>query len=234
PARHQTMRATIAWSHDLLPDGERRLFDRLGVFAAPAPLDGVERVCCSGQGGDVVADLAGLIDKSLVRRVEGPRGDPGFTMLALLREFALEHLDASGEGDEVRRRHARYVLDVVTGYEDARWGEAAGYWIDDVHARGADIRAAHEWAVGAGDRRTAAGIAAALYGYVEVHPQEIGGWIQQAVGWVDDLDPVTAGRLLIGAGYAELLSGRPAAARARLEAALAHFRDIGHDRYTAF
>lgn len=233
PTRHQTMRATIAWSHDLLSDGERRLFHRLGAFAAPASLAAIERVCAVGdEDGDVLADLAGLVDKSLVRRIDGRRGEPRFTMLELVRDFAVERLDASGESDAIRRRHALDVLDHLTRYEDARWRDAA-HRIDDVNEMAPDVRAAVERAIASGDRSTAAGIAAALIGYVEVSPVEVVRWIEQAVEWIDDVDPVTAGRLRFGAGYVELLRGQLDRARVQWQLALELFRGLAHDRYTA-
>ncbi|HEX6424753.1 MAG TPA: winged helix-turn-helix domain-containing protein [Acidimicrobiales bacterium] len=233
PTRHQTMRATIAWSYDLLGPGERRLLHRLGVFAAPASLDAIEAVCAvDGEDGDPVVDLAGLVDKSLVRRIEGPRGEPRFTMLELVRDFAVEQLDASGEGDEVRRRHAHHVLDLVTGFEEARWRDAT-HWLDDINELAADTRAAHRWAVATGERATAAGIVAGLFGYTEVNPVQLVRWIEQAVDWIDDVDPLTAGRLRLGAGYVELLRGHLERARAAWQQALELFSGLGHDRYSA-
>jgi non-specific serine/threonine protein kinase len=233
PSRHQTMRATIAWSYDLLPRDERRLFDRLGVFATSASLEAIERVCAvDDEDDDLLAHLAGLVDKSLVRRVEGRHGEPRFTMLELLRDFAVERLDASDESDEIRRRHALDVLDLVTGYEEARWRDAA-HWIDDVNELAADIRAAYEWSIAAGELGTAAGIVAALFGYTEVNPVQAVRWIAQAVEWIDDVDVLTAGRLRLGAGYVELLKGDVDLARAQWQQALERFRELAHDRYTA-
>jgi predicted ATPase/DNA-binding winged helix-turn-helix (wHTH) protein len=233
PTRHQTMRATIDWSYDLLPLTERRLFDNMGVFATPVALEAIEEVCAVEDGSDVLADLAGLIDKSLVRRVEGPRGETRFTMLGLLRDFAAERLDASDERDEIRRRHASHVAALVTAYEEARWGDAAAHWVDAINEHAADIRAAFEWSSTAGERHTAAGIAAGLYAYIEAHPVQVTRWTDEALGWIDDLDPLTAGRLRIGAGYVEFLRGHAEAARDHFRDALEVFRELGHDRYTA-
>jgi predicted ATPase len=67
PLRQQTLRSTIAWSHDLLDDSERRLFARLGVFAAGFSLEAAETVCTDDAGPAVLDGIASLVDKSLVR-----------------------------------------------------------------------------------------------------------------------------------------------------------------------
>lgn len=233
PGRHQTMRATIAWSYDLLPDAQQRLFDRLGVFAAPASLEAIEDVCATDRDADVLADLAGLVDKSLVRRVEGPTGEPRFTMLELLHEFAVEQLAANPDSDEIRRRHAVHFADLVAGYEETRWGKAAGYWIGAIHEQIADIRAAFDFSSATGDYRTAGRIAASLYGYLDANPDPVARWTAQALEWVDMLDPLSVGELRFVAGYLEYVQGHTDAARDLWAQSLALFRDIAHARYIA-
>ncbi len=92
--RHATLRATIAWSHDLLDEDEQRLFRRLAVFRGGCTLETAEAVC------DADLDtLASLLDKSLVRRRTGRLGEERFWMLETIREFAVEQLEASDEAD---------------------------------------------------------------------------------------------------------------------------------------
>lgn len=233
PGRHQTMRATIAWSYDLLPAAQQRLFERLGVFAAPASLDAIEDVCADAREVDLLADLAGLVDKSLVRRVAGTTGDPRFTMLELLREFAVEQLEATADSGQIRHRHAVYFADLVARYEETRWGEAAAYWLDAIHEQIADIRAAFDFSSGAGDHRTAGRIAASMYSYIDAHPDPVARWTRQALEWTDELDPLTVGQLRFAAGYLEFVRARMDAARDHCSQALALFQDGGHTRYAA-
>jgi predicted ATPase len=104
PERQRTLRATIAWSHDLLDEDEQRLFRRLAVFAASYELDAVAPVCEAE-----LETLQSLVDKSLVRRW----GSGRFGMLETVHEFAEERLGESGEAEDVSLRHAEHYLAVA-------------------------------------------------------------------------------------------------------------------------
>ena len=233
PERHQTIRAAIAWSYDLLHPSERRLFTRMAVFAAPASLEAIEDVCGGEHDFEVLSDLASLVDKSLIRRVDHDAGGPRFTMLELLHEFAGEEFQAAADRDEIRHRHAVHYADLLAKYEDARWGEAAGYWIDAIHQQLPDIRAAFDWSSNTGDHRTAGKIAASLYGYLDVHPDPVGRWTEQALEWIDELEPLSVGELHFAAGYMPYNRGDIEATRHHWSQALDAFREMGHPRYTA-
>lgn len=98
--RQATLRATIEWSYELLTPDEQRLFARLAVFRGGATLEAAEEVT------DADLDTLGsLVDKSLLRHV-----DERFVMLETIREYASERLEASGEADDLRRRHADFFL----------------------------------------------------------------------------------------------------------------------------
>src|SRR5205823_13209247 len=100
-ARQQTLRATIAWSYDLLDDEEQRLFSRLAVFRGRCTLASAEQVV------DAELDmLQSLVEKSLLRHT-----NERFWMLETIREYALERLDESQNAEAVRDHHARYFLD---------------------------------------------------------------------------------------------------------------------------
>jgi predicted ATPase len=108
PVRQQTLRATLDWSHGLLPASERTLFARFAVFSGGCTIDAVEAVCAN-ENPDVLATTAALLDESLVRRDDEGR----LGMLETIREYALERLELSGESDALRRRHAGYFVQVV-------------------------------------------------------------------------------------------------------------------------
>ena len=105
PPRHQTVRDTIQWSTDLLADDERSFLWQLGVFAGPSSLEAVGAV--AGDGADTLRLIGALVDASLVRLHE--RHDrPYFTLLATVREYAVDQLETRGLLDQVRSQHAHY------------------------------------------------------------------------------------------------------------------------------
>jgi predicted ATPase/class 3 adenylate cyclase len=162
PARQRTLRDTLAWSYDLLNAAEQWLFRRLAVFVGTWTLEAVEAIAreegsplgpTGGDGSiDVLDGIASLVDKSLVRRVSGPDGDVRFTMLETVRELAVELLEASGEADAVRRRHATYFLELA---EDARprlRGPSAPTYLERFEAEHDNLRAAMDWGEAVSDR----------------------------------------------------------------------------------
>jgi predicted ATPase/class 3 adenylate cyclase len=135
PARQQTLRNAIEWSYDMLSAGERRLFGRLAVFVGGCTLEAAEAVC-NAEGDleiEVFDGVASLADKSLVRQREGADGEPRFLMLQTIREFAGERLQASGEADELRCKHALWCLSVVE--VDASWLAYGGPGGDELSRR---------------------------------------------------------------------------------------------------
>jgi predicted ATPase/transcriptional regulator with XRE-family HTH domain len=112
PARQQTIRHTIDWSYHLLAEAEQTLFRRLGVFVGGSTLAAIKLVCApvEDQYLDHLEEVAALVNKSLLRQIEGPSGEARFVMLETIREYALERLDASGEAERLRLQHARYYL----------------------------------------------------------------------------------------------------------------------------
>jgi predicted ATPase/class 3 adenylate cyclase len=117
-ARQQTMRNTLAWSYGLLAPEEQRLFRRLAVFVGGFTLEAAEAICTAPEGvaplsTDVLEGLGALIDQSLVQRwtvgqdgAEEGGGEARFRLLYVIREYALEQLEASGEIDALRWAHA--------------------------------------------------------------------------------------------------------------------------------
>jgi predicted ATPase len=113
PERQQTLRATMDWSYDLLAPAEQRLFELLAVFADAdvTAIEGVaERVGAEdGTDLDVIESLAGLVEKSLVRRIDREIGEPRITMLETIRAFARDHLDQRPAFEaRTRQAHAEF------------------------------------------------------------------------------------------------------------------------------
>jgi predicted ATPase/DNA-binding XRE family transcriptional regulator len=121
PPRQQTLRAAIQWSWDLLAPAEQVLFRQLGVFAGGWTLAAAEAVCTAGGELDVLDGLAALVDQSLVRQQDDPSGEPRFSLLDTLQEFALEQLEATGEAAALRREHAAYYCTLAKEADAAYW-----------------------------------------------------------------------------------------------------------------
>lgn len=157
PPRHQTLRATIARSYDLLDPDERTLFRRLAPFRG-CTLDAVAAVCVGSSAGPRSTSvdlpplrlgardgLASLADKSLVRMEEDEQGQAWYAMLETVREFALERLEASPEAATVWRRHAWYYLQLAeqTAPESQRLRQDA--FVNRLAHEQGNFRAALDW-----------------------------------------------------------------------------------------
>jgi len=141
--RQRTLRGAIAWSYDLLAVGEETLFRRLGLFAGGFSLEAAEAVCDRGDLDlDVLDGLASLVDKSLVRTDELRER---FSMLETIREFALETLEESGEGEDLRRAHAEFFRALAEEAEPHLVGRHQKDWLDRLERDLDNIRAALRW-----------------------------------------------------------------------------------------
>jgi predicted ATPase/DNA-binding SARP family transcriptional activator len=143
PERQQTLRETIAWSYDLLNEPERRLFRRLAVFAGGCTLEAAEAIC----GAEGLEGLASLVDQSLLQQQERAGGEPCFTMMETVREFARECLEESREAELMWRRHAGYFLQLAEQAEPELRGAEAPAWMARLQAEIDNFRAALAGAV---------------------------------------------------------------------------------------
>ncbi|GGE86482.1 DUF4062 domain-containing protein [Mycetocola zhadangensis] len=143
PARQRALRSTIEWSTNLLGPDEKRLLARLGVFAGGFSLEAAESVAGedADSQSDVVTALGVLVDNSMVR--ESDRGDrPYFSMLATVREYAVEQLDASGDGGAARDAHAKYYLGFAAHLENDLEGTRQHDIIEQLNDDRDNLRAA--------------------------------------------------------------------------------------------
>lgn len=164
PVRQQTLRDAIAWSYDMLDDGSRRLLARSSVFVGGYTLEDAEMICGpSGElGRDVLDGLSGLVDQSLLRQEE-EHGAPRFMMLETIRDFALERLEASGEEDEIRRRHAMVFVALAELAQPHLLGAHQTTWLDRLEREHDNLRAAVAWAIERAQAEVAMRLGAALW-----------------------------------------------------------------------
>jgi predicted ATPase/DNA-binding CsgD family transcriptional regulator len=239
PARQQTMRNAIAWSHDLLSPEEQVLFRRLAVFAGGFTLEAAEAVVSgSGELGiDPLEGVASLLDKSLLRQEAGPGGEPRFTMLETVREFALGQLAASGEEAAVSRAHGVWYLDLADRSFSHLIGATDVTWLERVDVEHANLRAGLSWFAHTDDAIGLLRCAGALWAYwhLRSHRREARGWLERALTSARDVPDHDVARLraLHGAGMLAQLAGDSPEARERARECLDLARAQGDRWHTA-
>jgi predicted ATPase/DNA-binding XRE family transcriptional regulator len=146
PARQRTMRATMRWSHDLLDEREQAVFRRLAVFLGGWSLPAAEAVAAGDPVAetDVLAVLGRLVEQSLVIVSRGG-GGLRYRMLEPLRQYARERLQAAGEEDAVRERHARWFYRLADRPGPGIVDAAAIARFDRLHREYANLTAALTW-----------------------------------------------------------------------------------------
>jgi predicted ATPase len=162
-ARHQTMRDAIAWSYDLLPAPEQRLFLSLSVFVGGFDLEVASAIAGDAPDCDHLDSVASLLDHSLLRQEAELSGEARYAMLETIREFAGEQLEASGEADAVRVQHAAYFLDLAERAEAGFFSPAEAGWLARLAAERGNLRAALDWFEGRGDAAPLLRLAGALW-----------------------------------------------------------------------
>jgi predicted ATPase/class 3 adenylate cyclase len=230
PERQRTLRAAIAWSYDLLDPDERRLFAGLSVFTGGWAFESAEAVCDpDGLGLDALDGLTSLVDKSLIRRSEASGQPSRFSMLETIREFGLEQLEASGDLEPVRRRHAEHFLRLATEAEPHLTAKDQGAWLDRCEREHANLRAALRWAIDRGAAGPAQAAAGALWRFWQQrgHLAEGRQWLEEALVMPSGQAPTAErAKALTGAGGIAWWSDQ-GAARAFYDEALAIERELG-------
>ncbi|MBA2518646.1 MAG: AAA family ATPase [Chloroflexia bacterium] len=202
PERQQTIRATIAWSHDLLADQERLLFRRLAVFVGGWTIPAAEAVAGHGDRElDVLLGLRELVDQSLVVGLGNRGGETRYTMLETIREFALDRLQASGEGGTLRAAHATYLLTLAEAAAPWLEREEQVTWYERLEIEHANVRAAIAWFQACDDTESVLrfGIALWLF-WFNFRAEEGLRWLADALADGPHADPLLRAAALHGAG----------------------------------
>ncbi len=151
--RHQTLRAMIDWSHDLLSNEERRLFRYLSVFAGGWTLEAAEAVSDRSSPISTLDLLSHLRDKSFIIVERNPGDEARYTMLETLREYALGKLEAAQETVDAREGHFEYFHQLA--HRARLYGPEKQVWLDRVEADYDNIRAAVNWTLAHRDKDSA-------------------------------------------------------------------------------
>jgi non-specific serine/threonine protein kinase len=212
------MRDAIAWSHELLSDREKVLFQRLAVFAGGFTLEAAEAVAAEADDlkDAVLPGVAALVDSTLLHLKEPIEAEPRYLMLETIREFGLEQLVASGEEEAVRRRHALWCLALAERAEPELLGSEQRQWSELLEQEHANLRAAHAWFVECAEAGPALRLVGALwvFWFIRGHLREGYAWLEQALAIENDARPSDRVQALWGAGMLAWAQGNFAQAEA--------------------
>ena len=201
PARHQTLRATISWSFDLLNPDEQLLFARLAVFAGGFTLEAAETVCDPDGDLDILTVLEALVDHSLIRQGEDATGEPRFSMLTTVREFAIEKLEALAD-DPTRERHLAWCRSLMAEAGPALIGRDQQASLDRIERDHDNLRAALIWALADGRHEEMLRLAGEMYRFWEMHGYLSEGrrWLAEALSAPSTVPAAVVARALHGLG----------------------------------
>ncbi len=238
--RQQTLRATIDWSYELLSADEQRLFASLSVFAGGCKYEAIQEIATSDPD-----TLQSLIDKSLVRRREDHAGRPRYSMLETIREYADERLQALGEVETARTRHADHFLAfaeqgarATTPFPEkenqSRSESSRIQWRDEMLIEQPNFARALEWYNRGKQTDNLLRLVAALWRTWEslgrvAHARS---WLARSLASADQAEPGLRNDLLLGAGELAMLQGDFRTASSYLEQSLALARSRNDARRT--
>jgi predicted ATPase len=233
PVRQQTLRSTIAWSHDLVPRREQNLFARLAVFDGGFELRAVESIATrfAGDDTDVLECLGALVDNSLVKQEPAVSGAPRFRMLDSVREYALERLHDSGEWSVAHHAHAEWYLALGLEAETHLNQSAEPEWLDRLEVEHDNLNSATNWFLDEQQPDLALRLGEAIWVFSWLH-----GHIDEAMRYLgrifersERLSPYSRGRALLATGAMSLASGDFARGESQLVSAREMLCNLGDD-----
>ncbi len=213
PERQRTLRATLEWSCALLTPAQQTLLARLSVFADGATLEAIESVCSGVPVVDVLDDLSALLDNGLLRADrERIDGQPRFTLLLTVREFAADQLSSSGEAAAVTTRFLDWALQTATLGDPVVYRDAPGRW-PELLVEARNLQKAARLLLETGDWRgftvLAWGTFHWIYRFGDM--RVFASWAEQALAQAGDPqsdgDRAAAARLRSGVSWARFLLG---------------------------
>lgn len=230
PRRHQNLEEMVRWSLDLLGERERRMFRRLSVFPGEFDLDAVEGICAddADDADDAINALAALVRSSLMVTVDAG-GLTRYRLLEVLRRFAADELENTGDPAWWRRRHAEWYFALAARLEPALHGPEEADLLARLQREHDNMRAALAWLTGHGRWSDAMGLAASLHRFWRARGLVSEGrrWLRQALDHCGDAPEDLRARALHVAGWLAREQGDYAEARSAFEGSLKLHRRLG-------
>ncbi|HET8852140.1 MAG TPA: LuxR C-terminal-related transcriptional regulator, partial [Ktedonobacteraceae bacterium] len=238
PARQQTLRHTIAWSYDLLPDEEQRLFRLLSVFVDGCELSAVEAVYSTrgGERAQVLDGVTSLLDKHLLRQGEQGGDAPRLLMHETIREYGLEALVANQELEMARSAHAEYCLGLAEEAEVHLEGAEQVVWLERLEREHANLRAALDWLLEQHASEMAVRLSGALFWFWEArrYLSEGRNFLERALASSQDVAEGVRAKALLAAGFLAIDQGDHERGAVLGREVVALQRKLGDNRNLAF
>ena len=196
PARHQTLRAAIDWSHSILNAGEQIILARLSVFSGGCTVESAEAICNPGGELDILEGITSLVDKSFLSQ-EG-EAETRLRMLEIIREYAGERLSESGEEDRVRQAHALYFLALAEEAEGEIIGPRQAEWLTRLDSELDNLREAMRWLLASSRIEEELRLAVAVFMFWRIHGHwsEAQRWLEHGLAKAEHVDPRPRARAL--------------------------------------
>src|SRR5512139_2627425 len=187
--RHQTLRAAIDWSYNLLSPEEQSLFLRLSIFSGGWSLEAAEAVCGGDGQQDVLDLLEQLINKSLILAEEA-RGEVRYQMLETIRQYASEKLVQQKEDQIQHDRHLKYFLHLAEEAAPHLFCDEQLEWLDRLDLDRENLRGALDWSMKLGSSAPALRLCTALWRFwlIRCYWREGAGWLDRALALPADPD----------------------------------------------
>jgi predicted ATPase/transcriptional regulator with XRE-family HTH domain len=226
--RQESWRSAMDWSYDLLDVAEQRVLRQFGVFRGGFTLDAADALCLC----DTRPVMERLVEKSLVRHEGGAQRNARYSLLEMVREYALEKLNAHGESEAASERHWAFYTTLTKHVGTDLLQPESAEALARVRLEQDNVRAALDWAVSTGRADKALELVGALvpFWYHTSAINEGAAWIDRVLPMKVQLNQELAfTRARVRDGYAEFLrmTGEGRSARALTEEAIADWRRAG-------
>lgn len=205
PQRQRTLRATIAWSYELLSADEQKLFRRMAVFVNGCQLAAIEALGAAFDdlSSPVLDVITALLDQSLVQSLEQGEQEPRLFLLETIREFVLEMLESSGELERAREAHAAFYTSLAERAVPELYHRQQCLWLELLEKDHANLRAALAFFQRRGDHLKLAHLVGTLAWFWYMHGllNEGQQWAERTIAaGMQDVPDAIRGKVIAAAG----------------------------------